>query len=480
MQPSAETCGMFLRLVLAACFAGSGALTAGASSFHLKTPSPSPGFNPAAPVVDVNLGESPEDFVVACWSQLTGSPPDADETRTWASKLGTPEAPRRIDLALMLADRSGVQPRFEYSDPWEEQAVLDDAPLRDGERRIGAVMMFFFHCPDDPNGSIHWCNNHAPGMDRTAEIYGFGNMDRGYYNPENPGFWYRELKDAAHAGLGFFLLNCYGPDWKPSMTEPLRRALETIDAEDGAARVKLALFDDTWSWGKTHFGEFWKQTPDLSRTAETAKLLYEAKWKKFFTDIPRDWWFTVGDRPLVYFYNAGTLHPRKEAAAVIGAMKKLFEADFGVEPFVAVDTAYFEDPRMPEAADARFRWMTLDLPGGFSLGTKDGTTLAHAMVRWDSTGRDNGNRERMATSEDRLIKDDARLVSVLDATRDADLLVLATWNDLGEGTGINRCHDYYWDGRWRAPDHFMRLIRRSQEEEILGKDRREKPAGHAP
>jgi len=45
---------------------------------------------------------------------------------------------------------------------------------------------------------------------------------------------------------------------------------------------------------------------------------------------------------------------------------------------------------------------------------------------------------------------------------DADLLVLATWNDLGEGTGVHRNYDYYAGGKWLEPDHFMRLIRDSQ------------------
>jgi hypothetical protein len=43
-------------------------------------------------------------------------------------------------------------------------------------------------------------------------------------------------------------------------------------------------------------------------------------------------------------------------------------------------------------------------------------------------------------------------------------LVIATWNDLGEGTGIHRNYDYYAGGRWLEPDHFMRLIRSSQAE----------------
>ena len=53
---------------------------------------------------------------------------------------------------------------------------------------------------------------------------------------------------------------------------------------------------------------------------------------------------------------------------------------------------------------------------------------------------------------------------VLQDSKTAELLVIATWNDLGEGTGINRNYDYYWGGKWQRPDYFMRLIRQSQSE----------------
>jgi hypothetical protein len=51
---------------------------------------------------------------------------------------------------------------------------------------------------------------------------------------------------------------------------------------------------------------------------------------------------------------------------------------------------------------------------------------------------------------------------VLSDSSDAELLVLATWNDIGEGTGLNRNYDYYAGGQWLAPDYFMRIIRESQ------------------
>ncbi|HXB96918.1 MAG TPA: hypothetical protein VNZ54_02625, partial [bacterium] len=61
-----------------------------------------------------------------------------------------------------------------------------------------------------------------------------------------------------------------------------------------------------------------------------------------------------------------------------------------------------------------------------------------------------------------VVKDGALLKRILDRTKDDDILVIATWNDLGEGTGINRNYDYYFDGQWQAPNYFMGLIRASQ------------------
>jgi hypothetical protein len=40
--------------------------------------------------------------------------------------------------------------------------------------------------------------------------------------------------------------------------------------------------------------------------------------------------------------------------------------------------------------------------------------------------------------------------------------MIATWNDLGEGTGITRNYDYYCRGAWLPPHAFMQLIRGSQ------------------
>jgi hypothetical protein len=40
--------------------------------------------------------------------------------------------------------------------------------------------------------------------------------------------------------------------------------------------------------------------------------------------------------------------------------------------------------------------------------------------------------------------------------------VIATWNDMGEGTGITRNYDYYAAGEWLEPDAFLKDIRATQ------------------
>ena len=51
---------------------------------------------------------------------------------------------------------------------------------------------------------------------------------------------------------------------------------------------------------------------------------------------------------------------------------------------------------------------------------------------------------------------------MLTSSLDAHIAVIATWNDLGEGTGIERNYDYYGGGAWLPPTAFMGLTRASQ------------------
>jgi hypothetical protein len=406
--------------------------------------------------IDVNLGHSPEAFVKAAHCQVAGKPAPAEVIAEWAEKLRSHPLTRRIDVVRSLcSDNKRASCELVYSDPWQEQVELQGAPERAVKREIGAVMMFFFHCPDDTNCKMNWANTHAPGMDKPHPLLGFGDKKDGYYVADHPGFWRRELLDAQWAGLSFVMPNTYGPDIEEGQLKHLMTALESLEDPP-----KIAMFDDTWAWGEPWFSEFWTQKPNLKDTDKTAKLLYEAKWRPFFKQVDKKYWYRFKGQPFIYFYNSGKLEPRNHTAPVIAKMKALFKKDFGEEPFVSVDTAYFEDQRMKETADSEFKWFTFQTPGKRSRSTLKGHTIDHAMVKWDPVGRD--RPEGIAKPGDLLVKDGKLLQKVLDESKDAELLVLATWNDLGEGTGVNRNYDYYAHGQWLAPNHFMKMIRDSQ------------------
>jgi hypothetical protein len=407
--------------------------------------------------VDVNLGHAPEAFVRAAYCQITGQQAPAKTVETWSERLRSDTHVRRVDVVRSLAleaKRAGPL-KLAYSDPWASQPDLGDAPVRKSKRDVGAVFMYFFNCPGQTNCGMDWANTHSPGMDSKSPLLGFASGESGYYSPSEPGFWKRELLDAKYAGLQFLLLNTYGPDIENNKLAPLVKALSSLDQP-----VQIGLFDDTWAWGEPYFGDFWKQKPNLRDSDAAAKILYEAKWKPFFQAIDKKYWYRFQGRPFIYFYNSGTLEPRERSAVVLAKMKARFKADFGEEPFVDVDVAYFADSDMNSVADAKFTWMTHSLPEKRSRSKMNGHIIDHAMVKWDAVGRDRPGE--IAATKDRLIKDSALLKRVMAESSDADVLVLATWNDLGEGTGINRNYDYYSGGRWLEPDHFMRVIRASQ------------------
>jgi len=406
--------------------------------------------------VDVNLGNAPEAFVRAAYCQVNGSEPPADIIDTWSAQLRTVSYVRRIDVIRTFCKDAVRTCTLSYSDPWATDVLLDARCQRKTTRDLGAVFMFFSDCPGGTNCAMDWANTHSLGMASPTARFAFGATTAGYYNPKSAGFWYRELLDARWAGLQFLLLNVYGPDLArtPDPLATLGQALTQAGSD-----VKVALFDDPWAWGKPSSPAAFRTPPNLSDAETAAQTLYQAKWKPFYTRVASESWYLVQDRPFIYFYNAGTLVPLNVSAAVVNRMKQLFQQDFGVLPFVAVDGAYFQDPAMTTVADSRFTWNTIGT-GRKSRTTMNAVTLDHFMVKWDSLGRDSPGA--IATSTTRILKGPLLLEQMLTSSEDAQIAVIATWNDLGEGTGVERNYDYYVGGSWLPPTAFMGRTRAAQ------------------
>jgi hypothetical protein len=399
--------------------------------------------------VDVNLGNAPEVFVRAASCQISGTEPDAATVTDLSNQLRTLEYVRRVDVVRTLCKAASVSCILNYTDPWQAQVDLTAPCVRKGTRDMGAVLMYWSECPAGVNCGLDWANTHAAGMAAASQLLGFDASTSGFYNPKNGGFWRRELLDARWSGLQFLLLNTFGPDMGQ-----LPHVVEALDEIGGG--IQIAMFDDTWGWAKN--GTPWSQTPDFADPEASAQLIYQ-KWHQYFTAVPSKYWYRYMGHPLLAFYNAGTIKNQPKSGAALARLKQLFKAEFNEDLFLVVDRAFFQDPATNDVADAQFRWNTLQA-GAISHSDMRGVTLDHFMAKWDTVGRENTGR--LATAADGILKGPALLETRLAESASSNLAMLATWNDLGEGTGLTRNYDYYYQGAWLPPNAFMSRIRASQ------------------
>ena len=348
----------------------------------------------ASASVDVNLGNSPENFIKACGCQINGSVPAAQFVTQWAQRLRTDPRLRRVDVVRSFMQAAHKQLPLTYSDPWANDPELPPrAPRRTG-RDIGAITMFFFHCPGGVNCGMDWASAHVDGMQTPSPMLAW-NGQPGYYVASNPGFWTRELRDAQGRRPG---LHPSKRLWAGHAGGGIQSLAQALDKENNP--VKVGLMDDTSTWGEHWFGAYWAMAPDFNDPTRAAAKLYESMWKPFFTQVPRKNWYLIQGRPLIYFYNGGKLKPLTLSSGTMRRMKEHFKADFGVEPFVAADVAYDADPDMKRVDDAKFVWVPLDnTPDNISWSNMKGVTLAHAITRWDAMGRDKAGTNPRAAGQ---------------------------------------------------------------------------------
>ena len=425
--------------------------------------------------VDVNQGNAPETFVTSAYWQIYGSAPSPSVVTTQANNLRTLSYWRRIDVVNTFMTGAGRTIPRVYSEPWQSEPQLLTPPCKNVTRDVGAVCMFFFSCPGGTNCGMDWANTHVEGMSGPSTLLSYGASTSGVYtSASNAGFWERELLDARYAGLSYLLPNVYGPDLSDGSIANLASALATVNSMGVTSQVKIGMFDDTWGWTNFAYAPWntppWSSPPDgwtVGQVNAAAATIYQYKWKAFFSQIPSQYWYEVNGHPLIYLYNAGTLpvdgSSQTAITAIIAQLKTLFQADFGVTPYVVIDIGFSYGNAT--VADNQFVWATLTSPyatSNMSIYTNAGITADLAMVKWDPKGRDDGGSNAVATSGDGIIKDDSYLKAALNNSLSANFLTIATWNDLGEGTGINRQYDYYVQGNWEPPDYVMNDIRHSQ------------------
>jgi hypothetical protein len=262
--------------------------------------------------------------------------------------------------------------------------------------------------------------------------------------------------DARYAGLQFVIPDVYGYDIQPgtgALAEPRAPPSTTIASMGGGMQV--GLFNDTWAWGEAVGGPLHEPRAEpLRHRGRSAAHLLPSSGSRSSRGSRNLNWYTVNGAPLIYFYNAGTLLPtsgserrhRSAEAALHGRLRgrrPSSTSTAGTEPSHRAPTR--SSPGTPSRS---FPSTNLDTDGDHD---RRNLTFDNAMVKWDSLGRDiAGGHRRFKRNADRS-RDPTILDTVLQASANANVLLLATWNDLGEGTGITRNYDYYYQGAVDAP-----------------------------
>jgi hypothetical protein len=261
----------------------------------------------ASAQVDVNAGNTAGAFVRAAYWQVAGSEPPLAFYTDQVGRLTSTASTywRRIDTVNTLLNTFGQKPKV-YSDPWTTKPAFNSVPCKNQARDVGAVLMLFFNCPGGTNCGMDWANTHTYGLNASEPLY------NGYTDPKtNSGFFYRELLDARYSGLQFFLPNLYGPELTDNTIANLVTALGQVHTDYGTNEVQVGLFDDTSVYNNGNFNYSpWNSGPDMNNAANTnsaATKIFTDKWKPYFQAIPSQDWYLVNGRPLIYFYNGGTL-----------------------------------------------------------------------------------------------------------------------------------------------------------------------------
>ena len=259
--------------------------------------------------------------------------------------------------------------------------------------------------------------------------------------------WHRrQMEDLRAAGIDVALLIYWGapnqyekPDIRFSVhgITPLVEALDAMPADD---RPRIGLFYDTSTLLACHaFAEPRDTNVDL-RTAEGRDIFYRTI-RDFFALVPPRHWACLDGRPLVQLYGSGFAAGHDQQ--LFDYVYEHFARDFaGRRPFIV------SGPSWHANTDAKTGW-------GAALG---GPIINGRFVQIGPGYDDSPVPGRATPTRDRLGGGFYRASWLLALQAHPRLVIIETWNELHEGTGICETLE---DGRFYIDltRHFTDLLR---------------------
>ncbi|MHB0997626.1 MAG: DUF5010 domain-containing protein [Armatimonadota bacterium] len=315
--------------------------------------------------------------------------------------------------------------------------------------------------------------------------YGMGN-GHGYYSAENPDWWEAEFQDLKRAGFDIASI----VDWGEHPTMPHFRAATLAKSmvpalERSGVDIKIAMFDDTSSqcclWNYEHGRQYLGEPRMPLSDKKNWLYFYERKTKPFFEAVPQKHWATHnslpledGGRPIIITWSAVPYDDVDQYGnALWEDVKKKFAQDFkdangkGITPWIIHEAGWIFRKAGP-SGDGVDAWGAVLV--GPSIYTLNNNGYYVGNIGW---GCNDSHIRKPSTVIDRKFGgwlldnfgtsyDSQILMQPSEPKRylwDCNLVVVETWNELFEGTAMDRCVDYPAPDGSRLPEtHYIDLF----------------------
>jgi hypothetical protein len=387
-----------------------------------------------------------------------------------ATPTPTPEAAPSV---------STVAPAPEDTAP----AAPAPGPEPRGDSALGTFFFYWYNCPqrECDAGQLSVV---PPGWLGPLP-YDDDERDGTAYSSFNYDWFERELRDMAEIGIDTVFPVSWGDHPHPWFRQD---RLDLLVQANGVLErpLQVGMFLDTTAQQAMYndfvadgyrFGPGVPQLPlDDPRSGY---FFYDRHIKGFFERVPREMWATHDGRPIIITYTALCCRDMQRAGALWGAVKAAFARDFGVEPWLILEDTWFTPEALSveadrrsvdQAADGRYSWGTaLNGPSTRELRGYSVSSVGPGFDNRLITGIvDPRHQPREVAIGGAAPADGAFFKASLAAVpRDTNLVLVETWNEWPESTGIARAAYVGVDGRPLPEDFYMNILR----------DWREKGAG---